>query len=452
MGRTMGGDVSFKTWIMRNIPSLERFEAQAFRSQQTAFCVLTLFVIAILLLLHTLFASLLGEPSEGVILLLGLSFSVKVLEIIWLQGRRDGITEKTAQLETAVSIVGIFILAGLLAFLTDRDDAPYFVLLAIPILQCAYHFGLIPTVLTIAAAIGIIFAWIQHFFAVHPPQRPTEFLESGMISVIYVLMGLLVWYLVSQLRLRQVKLYEKMAELESTRQKLIAEEKLAAVGRLASGIAHEIRNPVAMIASALATAAYPSADPADREEMFGIAAREATRLENLTGDFLNYARPAKPQRSMLKIGDILKHVADVTKMRAAERSIDVICNLSSESLVELDAAQVEGAILNLSLNAIDATPDRGRIELRAREKGNLLCIEVENSGKMIPESNLAKVFEPFFTTKPRGTGLGLAIARGVATAHGGDLWITTNQDGVVVFTMTLAKYSSNCMPEEPAYG
>lgn len=438
--------------MMYKTPLLERIEAQAFRRQQTAFCMLTLSVIAALLLLHTLFASLLGEPSNAVILLLGLSFSAKVLEAIWLQGKQDGISEKTARLETALSILGVFILAGLLAFLTNRDDAPYFVLLAIPILQCAYHFGLFSTVLTVAAATGMVFAWIHHYFVLHPPALASEYLEGGMICVIFCLMGMLVWYLVQQLRLQQMRLYENMAELASTREKLFVEEKLAAVGRFASGIAHEIRNPVAMIASSLATAAHPAADNREREEMFSIASREAKRLENLTADFLTYARPSKPRRSEACVRDILRHIADVTRMRAADRSIDVVCSVKDEIYVEVDAAQVEGALLNLSLNAIDATPVSGRIELRARVEGRMLCIEVENSGKMIPDAHLARVFEPFFTTKPTGTGLGLAIARGVAIAHGGDLWVSANQDGVVVFAMTLTANSTDHALKEHAYG
>lgn len=422
---------------MRQIPSIERVEAQAFKRQQTAFCILTLFVIAVLLFLHALFAPLLGEPSKIVILLLAFSFAVKVLEVIWLQGQRDGISERTAYLESAISVVGIFILAGLLAFLTNRDDSPYFVLLAIPILQAAYHCSLMLTNLTIAAAIGEMFAWNEFYFSVHPPARPTEYLEIGMIAVIFCLTGPLAWYLVNQLRQKQSALYDKVVELESTRERLIAEEKLAAVGRLASGIAHEIRNPVAMITSSLATAAYPSADAREREEMFGIAAREAKRLEHLTGDFLTYARPTKPHCSPVAVAGIAQHIVDVTKLRAADRSIEVRFEPSGEVFAELDTAQVESALLNLSLNAVDATPEKGRITLRCRAEGKMLCFDVENSGMMIPDTDLARIFEPFFTTKPRGTGLGLAIARGVARAHGGDLWISANEDGLVVFTMTL---------------
>jgi signal transduction histidine kinase len=423
--------------------SLEQIEAQASRRQQIAFCILTLFVIAALLLLHTLFADLLGEPSREVILLLGLGFLLKMLEALWLQGRHDGISERTARIESALSIVGILILTGCLAFLTNRDDSPYFVLLAIPILQCAYHLGLAPTILTVGAAVSMIFAWNWHYFAEHPPSRPTEYLQSGMISVIFGLMGPLVWYLVTQLKQNESQLYEKMEELETARERLLAEEKLAAVGRLASGIAHEIRNPVAMIASSLSTAAYPAADASEREEMYGIAAREAKRLEELTTDFLKYARPSRPQKSPIAIGDILHHIADVTRMRATSRSISVTCEAEKDDNVEADATQIEGALLNLALNAIEATPNDGHVQLRNRADGTMMRIEVENSGNRIPDEHVERIFEPFYTTRSNGTGLGLAIARGVAIAHGGNLWVSSNMDGSVVFAMTLTRQSTD---------
>lgn len=421
------------------VPSVDRMEAHAFRRQQIAFCVLALFVIAVLLLLHTLFASLLGEPSTWVILLLGLSFFAKILEVIWLQGKSEGISERASHIETVISSIGIFALAACLSFLTNRDDSPYFVLLAIPILQCAYHCGLIQTLVAVIGSVIMMFWWSIHYFVLHPPVRRTELLEYGMIAVIYCVMGPLVWYLVDQINQKQARLYEKMGELERARESLIEQEKLAALGRFASGIAHEIRNPVAMIVSSLATASYPEASTVEREEMFAIAAREARRLEKLTGDFLTYARPSRPQRSQIDLSDILHHVAEVSRVRASGSSIEVECGPVDESLMEIDAAQVEGALLNLSLNAIDATPKGGHVKLRSVTNGGHVRIEVENSGTRISEENLSRIFEPFFTTKPGGTGLGLAIARGVAMAHGGNLWVSTNSEGSVVFTMTLAR-------------
>lgn len=423
---------------MHSIKPFEQLEALAFRRQQIAFGVLTLFVIAVLLVMHTLFAPLLGEPNAAVILLLGAAFSAKMLEVIWLQGKRKGIAEKTARIETLVSIAGTFLFAFLLAYFTNRDDPPYFVLLAIPILQCAYHLRLTSTILTIVSAIGLMFAWTWHYFSIHPPPRPTEYLEIAMIAAIYSLMGLLVWYLVNQLRINEQRLYDNMKELESARERLISEEKLSAVGRFASSIAHEIRNPVAMITSSLATANNLSADGPEREEMFSIAGREARRLEKLTKDFLTYARPVRPKRVETSIVDILEHIVELTKMRAADRNLAVSYEIIGDTHAIIDQSQIEAALINLCLNAVDATPPGGRIEVRSRHERGHLFLEVQNSGPRIDAEKVKQVFEPFFTTKPGGTGLGLAIARGVALAHGGDLYLSTNEDGVVVFTLQIS--------------
>jgi signal transduction histidine kinase len=267
-----------------------------------------------------------------------------------------------------------------------------------------------------------------------------------MISVIYMLMGLIVWFLVNQLKSNQTKLSTSLAELRATRERLVAEEKLAAVGRLASGIAHEIRNPVAMITSALSTAAHPSTVDEERREMFAIAARESERLEHLTTDFLTYARPSVPQRSRVFINELLSYIGDVTKMYAAKRSITVTSNLTTELPANVDASLVEGALLNLTLNAVDATPVDGSIELSAVIDESVLRIEIKNSGQAISPVDLERIFEPFFTTKPTGTGLGLAIARGIARAHGGDVWVSNNQYGCVTFAMTLADSAHDVRP------
>jgi len=139
-------------------------------------------------------------------------------------------------------------------------------------------------------------------------------------------------------------------------------------------------------------------------------------------------------------------------MRATEKSIEVNGSFDGGIDIEVDPSQLEGALLNISLNALDATPPGGTIELRSQVKGNLLSIEVENSGLKIPDDHLHRVFEPFFTTKPTGTGLGLAIARGVAIAHGGDLCVSTNRDGAVVFTMTILKAPCTSPEREGEYG
>lgn len=407
------------------------------RNQHAAFCVLTLLVLALLLVLHTLFASVLGQPSIWLILLLAVGFSQKVAELIWLFVAQSPFTRRTAEILAGASIIAMFALTALLAYLTNRDESPYFVLLAIPILQSAHLFSLTTTILTTLMADGTIFFWVWHFYRMHPPPRATEYLEAGMISIIYLLMGGLVWFLVNQLKLKQFRLSAAVEDLQATRERLVTEEKLAAVGRLAAGIAHEVRNPVTMISSSLATAAQPSTPEPDRQEMFAMAAREAARLEHLTADFLTYARPAPPRRHEVCIRDLLTYVSDLARMHTANRSIEITVEGGHDLTANVDSSLIEGALLNLILNAADALPDEGSIQLRGTRADHLILIDIQNSGPAIPAADLEHIFEPFFTTKPAGTGLGLAIARGVAKAHDGDLWVSSNINGRVIFTLAL---------------
>ena len=171
--------------------------------------------------------------------------------------------------------------------------------------------------------------------------------------------------------------------------------------------------------------------------MFGIAGREARRLEKLTKDFLTYARPIRLDVAETSLVNILEHIVDLTKMHGASRSIAVSYEILGRPQASIDQSQIEAALVNLCLNALDATPEGGRIEVRSRNESGRLFLDVQNSGARIEPEHLKQIFEPFFTTKPGGTGLGLAIARGIALAHGGDLYISRNEDGAVVFTLQI---------------
>lgn len=419
------------------LPSVH-VEAEDLRKQQTAFCVLTLFVLDLLFFLHASFVSFLGQPSVKVLAALGLSFIARLGELTWLQWSKKPLSERAARVDGIASIVMLFALAALLALLTNHDHSPYQVLLAIPVLQSAFLFGLTATILTILAADATIFLWLWHYFAHHPPASQAEYLEGGMLAVIFALIGLLVWFLVEQLRSKQIRLTRTLGDLHAARESLVREEKLSAIGRLASGIAHEIRNPVAMIMSALSMASDPAIPPREREEMFAIANRQAGRLGSLATDFLTYARPVVPRRGPVLVGDLLAATEGAARALATSRGIAVECELGEDRSILVDSSQVEGALLNLALNAAEATPEAGTIRIAARIFEDRVEIDVENSGDAIPDEYLERIFEPFFTTKSTGTGLGLAIARAVANSHGGELWVSRNEAGRVTFTISLS--------------
>ena len=410
----------------------------SFRRQEFISVVINLALLAALLLLQAAFASFWGRPSTALVLVFGTGFAAKAAELIWLSRRTAPLTPVAMGLLTWTSVALNLGLAVALTVLTDKEDSPYFALMVVPVLETAFRFRLasVLAVLGLTSCLNFFLVWF--YFRQHPPVYVGEYLEAGVSSLIFWIVAVLVWLLVSQLRRNQARLAHNFHELEKTRGRLLQEERLAAVGRLSSAIAHEIRNPVAMISSSLATATRGNLDPQDREEMFAIAARESNRLVTLTTDFLAYARPRPPLISPNSVNDMLGYVASVCRAHASEKGIMFEISASGELTALMDPGQMQQALLNVVLNAVDASPRGASVSLRAfRNSNQTVYIEVENLGNPIPAPHLVQIFEPFFSTKPDGTGLGLAIARNLARANGGDLVLAANEHDRICFAMSL---------------
>jgi signal transduction histidine kinase len=411
--------------------------ATPFRQPVAIFSFLNLFVIAVLPLLHVLFASYLGSLSPVLFVALGFGFLFHTTVFTWAQARSATITSKAALYVTIASIAVNSALT-FVAATTSNQDSQYFALMIVPILEAAFRLSFLWTMLVVSLGDCLNFYWVWVTYRVHPSPQFDEYIEAGTVSLIYILVGVIVWLLVNRLKQKEAHLSRNVQELERTRRLLSEEEKLAAVGRLSSAIAHEIRNPVAMISSSLTMAYEEGVAEESRMEMFDIAAKEAKRLEKLTGDFLDYARPQELEKTDGHALDSLLYTASACKGFAAEKGVRVDVEAPADLTVSMDAGKVQQALLNLVKNAIEASPAEDSVILRAvpEEKGTVR-FEVENSGPPIPRQALEQIFEPFFTTKRGGTGLGLAIARNIARAHGGDVALQVNEFGRVCFTLEL---------------
>jgi len=410
----------------------------SFKRQEATFVILNLFILATLLLVHTLFAWYWGFPSILLIALLAGAFVVHGAELFWLASRTKPLGLRAMAMLSWSAICFNILLAILLGSITNREDTQYFVIMIVPILVAAFRLTLPPTLAVVAVVDSINFFWVWHFAQQQIQTPVNEYVEAGTISLIYTVVGVLAWFLVNDLRRKEARLSESLTDLERAKERLLQEERLAVVGRLASGIAHEIRNPVSAIVSALSTAKGCVLEVAEREEMFEIAAMESRRLERLTTDFLAYARPRSPQRAPALLDDTLGYVADICRPRGNERGVAIRAHSCGGLIAEIDASYVQQALVDLVMNAVEASSDQGRVDLRAEASGDgSVRIEVEDAGPCIPPASVARIFEPFFTTKPQGTGLGLAIARNIARAHGGDLNLSANEPGRVCFTLTL---------------
>ena len=366
-------------------PALLAFDLDSFKQQESVFVILNLFVLATLLLIHTLFSSHLGVPSPALIAILAGAFVAQAAELVWLQGRKQRLTPAGIMVLTGVSIAMNFSLAFALELLSNREDIQYFIVMVVPILQAAFRLPLVPALLVVAFADFINFFWVWDYGRLHPRAPVGEYFEAGTISLIYSLVGILVWLLVNQLHQKELRLSDSLQELNRTKERLLLEEKLAAVGRLSSAIAHEIRNPVAVIASALSTARRGGLDVSEREEMFGIAAKEAARLERLTTDFLTYARPRGPERVATSVGDTLGYVIDVCRPRSSQRDVTVSGTVVGEPVANADPAQVQQALINLVINAVEASAPGGFVTLRAVSSNNgSIRIDIEDTAGPIP--------------------------------------------------------------------
>jgi two-component system, NtrC family, sensor histidine kinase HydH len=407
----------------------------SFRRQESIFIALNLLILVVLFSLHLYFSDFWGRPSRLLIVAVALGVLFKTAEWIWLQRLSEPLRPAALAALTWASIALNVTLASVLAVLTDREDTPYFVLMVVAVLEAAFRFELAPIAGVIAVVDASLFWQVWCFYRKHPPVDVGEYFEAGITSLLFAIVGVLVWLLLADLRRKETRLANNVLELRHTREQLLREERLAAVGHLSSAIAHELRNPVAMIASSIATAKELSG--AEREEMFEIASEEANRLSQLTTEFLDYASTRPPRVADTSVSDTIAYVADASRAHASKKGIRFELDVPPGVSVQADESQLQQALMNLLLNAVDASPANGTIFLRVHNGRDQLHIDVQNAGAPIGEPILSRIFEPFFTTKPRGTGLGLAIARNIARAQGGDLVLAGNESGRICFSLIL---------------
>ena len=415
---------------------------ESLRGQESIFTVLNLLLIAALFLTRMIFRDYMGGFSPEVVATLAAGFVIETVELIWLQVHTPTPSAASLRFLTWWSIALSSTLVATLLILTRGEDSQYFVLMAVPVLEAAFRLRLGPALAVVALAV------LLNFLGAYSLHSINEYVEAGASSLIFIMVGVIVWLLVNNLHDREAQLRLNLRELGQTREQLLTEEKLAAVGRLSSAIAHEIRNPVAMIASSLATAQRPGLDETERQEMFAIAASEAQRLTRLNSDFLAYARPRTLRLARSNVADTLNYVASVAGAHAAEENVPIEVDADASLEANYDDPQMQQALLNLVLNAVEACHRQGRVSLSAAAgRDGAIRFDISNSAGPIAPEVAGHLFEPFFTTKAGGTGLGLAIARNIARAHRGDLALSRNEPGLVCFSIEIPAHGANSTTE-----
>ncbi len=255
-----------------------------------------------------------------------------------------------------------------------------------------------------------------------------------------------------------VVIFQDVTEVVTMERELRHRERLAAVGELAAGVAHEVRNPLAAISGCVEMLRALNRDrtaDAEQDRLMGIVLREIERLDALIADFLQFARPGPPKLEAVALRPLLEEVAEMCRA-ACPVGVRVEVAAPAGLVARADPTQLRQVLWNLVRNAVQALGERGNIRLCAApapralsqadsgsdrsgtaERGDAVEIVVADDGPGIAPEALERIFDPFFTTKPAGSGLGLATVHRIVTAHGGSVGVLASPGGGASFRVLL---------------
>jgi len=235
-------------------------------------------------------------------------------------------------------------------------------------------------------------------------------------------------------------------QLNETRAEVARQEKLASLGVLAAGVAHEIRNPLTAIKFRLFSLKNTLPPGLAENEDAAVIGSEITRLERIVRDFLKFARPSEPDLVAVPVGRMLLEVADLLRPELEKDDIALKLEDSEEAWVSADSQQIKQVLINLIHNSAESIERNGTIVLRhrsesgvARGDSSAVVVEVADNGKGISPEVKKRLFDPFFTTKEGGTGLGLPIAARIVEKHGGELRYQTELRRGTTFSIVLPR-------------
>ena len=243
-----------------------------------------------------------------------------------------------------------------------------------------------------------------------------------------VLMGALLVVLVFVVKRGESIIERRAEERMRLKEQLSRAERMSAMGEMAAGISHEIRNPLGIIRSSaeLLKKKVAKIDPSNA--LPDIIVEEASRLNNIITDFINFARPRSPKLSPCRVDDVIEKTLAFLTSQLADRgyTVEKICQNPLPEIMG-DAPLLHQSFLNLFINAMQAMPEGGEIGVRLYSANHGLTLEIEDEGAGVPEEFMEKIWDPFFTTKDKGTGLGLGIVKNIIEAHGGGIAVV-NRD------------------------
>ncbi len=337
-------------------------------------------------------------------------------------------------------------LGFLLMGVSGGVQSSYYLIMMVPVVSAATHFGAVGALLTTLAACGCYLSfllWLDWSRYVLPSAAIREL---SLRVVFLAMLGYLTHQLVEANR-AQARRYRRVADELSEANRSLQEaeaavrrsERLAALGQLTAGLAHELRNPLGTIrASADMLSRSLPAESTVAGELAGYISSEVDRTNNLVTRFLDFARPMALWRKRVELGEVIDQAVDRFLRRQPPFEVEVFKNYSPDIRpLDLDPDLMESVFYNLLINAAEASPPGAPITIKTRPAHEGAEVTVIDRGSGIEAVHLENIFNPFFTTKPSGIGLGLAIVSKIVDEHGGTMSVESQPGEGSVFRIFL---------------
>ena len=228
-------------------------------------------------------------------------------------------------------------------------------------------------------------------------------------------------------------------ELEVKNHELARKSRLADLGRMASHVAHEVRNSLVPVTLYMSLLKRRLSDDAGSLDLLTNVEAGLTALDVTVNDLLNFTSHREPQRDSLPVNELIREVCDSLQPQFEAQSIEVTLDVPPETSIQADREMLRRALLNLVLNAVDVMPEGGELVFTSYDGPQGLELEIADSGPGLTPEQSTRAFDPFFTTKSDGTGLGLAIVHRIAEAHGGRVTARNCPEGGAAFTIEIPR-------------
>jgi len=237
----------------------------------------------------------------------------------------------------------------------------------------------------------------------------------------------------------QLLIIRDLGEVRRLQDEIRRKEKLAAIGGLAAGVAHEIRNPLSSIKGIASYFRDKSDEDSGDQEMAGVMIVEVDRLNRVISELLEFAKPTDLKLKTSDLNSLIGHSIRLIETEATEKDIAIQIDLPQQPiLTQIDSDRFSQCLLNLYLNSLQAMEKGGRLNIKsALMDDNLILIQIRDTGPGILVEDLNKIFDPYYTTKPKGTGLGLAIVHKIIEAHNGSVKVRSVPGKGTTFAITI---------------